>query len=188
MGGDALRPDIEGYGTVAELHIAGGFLASQWVKDHDAAGGEIFWKPWTSEACDPRPVDPGKNFGFQVLYRIAITRSHGVACYACWLVRWVGRKLAPTATRRSLVTSRFDLISRRLCIAAVDPMHPSRAAAPNHRRLAQCRSVKEFILLNRDLRRPAWIVPVSLWLEATGYIYEAPPARGWDNMHYFFMI
>lgn len=116
MGGDALRPDIEGYGTVAELHIAGGFLASQWVKDHDAAGGEIFWKPWTSEACDPRPVDPGKNFGFQVLYRIAITRSHGVACYACWLVRWVGRKLAPTATRRSLVTSRFDFISRRLCL------------------------------------------------------------------------
>ncbi len=52
----------------------------------------------------------------------------------------------------------------------------------------QYRSVKEFILLNRDLRRPAWIVPVSLWLEATGYIYEAPPARGWDNMHYFFRV
>ena len=45
-----------------------------------------------------------------------MTRGHGVACRACWLVRWVGRKRAPTATRRSLVTSRFDLISRPLGI------------------------------------------------------------------------
>ncbi len=61
---------------------------------------------------------PNANLGVAVLYRIAMTRGHGVACRACWLVRWVGRKLAPTATRRSLVTSRFDLISRRLCRAA----------------------------------------------------------------------
>ena len=47
------------------------------------------------------------------LDRIAMTRGHGVACRACWLVRWVGRKLAPTATRRSLV--RAPTKSSRFC-------------------------------------------------------------------------
>ncbi len=48
-----------------------------------------------------------------------MTRGHGVACHACWLVRLVARKLVPAATRRSLVAARCDLLSRRLCIAAV---------------------------------------------------------------------
>ena len=38
-----------------------------------------------------------------------MTQGHGVACR----VGWVGRKLAPAATRRSLLVSRFDFISTR---------------------------------------------------------------------------
>ena len=72
-----------------------------------------------------------------------MTRSHGVACQACWLVRWVARKFAPAATRRSLVAVRCDLISRCLSIAAPpSPTPPSseRREQGQHRsRTHRCR-------------------------------------------------
>lgn len=41
-----LRPDIEQYGTVSELHIDRGYLASEWVSELHGAGREVIAKPW----------------------------------------------------------------------------------------------------------------------------------------------
>lgn len=54
-GADVLRPDVEKYGEVEELQIDRGFLASQWVADYDAAGGEVFCKPWNGSNGDKLP-------------------------------------------------------------------------------------------------------------------------------------
>jgi hypothetical protein len=41
-----LRPDIEGHGAVAALHIDRGYLASDWVKEMHSSGKPVLCKPW----------------------------------------------------------------------------------------------------------------------------------------------
>lgn len=43
---DIMRPDLEHYGDVGELHIDRGFLAANWVQDLDEQGVPVFSKPW----------------------------------------------------------------------------------------------------------------------------------------------
>lgn len=43
---DTMRPDIEHYGEVGELHIDRGFLAANWVQELDAQNVPVFSKPW----------------------------------------------------------------------------------------------------------------------------------------------
>ena len=44
---DILRPEIEDYGAVAELHIDRGYLASSWTHDRFESGQRILAKPWS---------------------------------------------------------------------------------------------------------------------------------------------
>lgn len=43
---DIMRPDIEHYGEVGELHIDRAFLAATWVQELDAQNVPVFSKPW----------------------------------------------------------------------------------------------------------------------------------------------
>jgi len=43
---DIMRPNIEHYGEVDELHIDRGFLSASWVQDLDALGVPVLSKPW----------------------------------------------------------------------------------------------------------------------------------------------
>lgn len=49
VGADIMRPNIEHYGSVGELHIDRGFLAAKWVGTLDAAGLPVYSKPWNSK-------------------------------------------------------------------------------------------------------------------------------------------
>ncbi len=109
------------FDEAADLYMQAFKLANNPAAVYDAArakelGGVVLAADGGAHIQESAPA--GNRRPDFILDRIAMTRGHGVACHACWLVRWVGRKRAPTATRRSLVTSRFDLISRRLCRGA----------------------------------------------------------------------
>ena len=52
---DILRPEIEAYGKIAELHIDRGYLASSWTHDRFETGQRILAKPWTSRNGDRFP-------------------------------------------------------------------------------------------------------------------------------------
>lgn len=92
-GADLLRPDIEKYGVLKELHIDRGFLASTWVADFDKAGGEVFCKPWTSTNGDRTPkslfiIDTVAKTvqcpaGQKVTYRAQTVTFPTDACKAC---------------------------------------------------------------------------------------------------------
>jgi hypothetical protein len=43
---DELRPELEAYGPVEELHIDRGYLAGSWVKELDAEGKRVISKAW----------------------------------------------------------------------------------------------------------------------------------------------
>jgi len=52
---DILRPEIEIYGNIAELHIDRGYLASSWTHDRFETGQRILAKPWTPRNGDRFP-------------------------------------------------------------------------------------------------------------------------------------
>jgi hypothetical protein len=49
---EQLRPDIEVFGEVAELHIDRGYLASSWTRELFHAGHRILAKPWSTKNAD----------------------------------------------------------------------------------------------------------------------------------------
>ena len=52
---EVLRPDIEKFGTVAELHIDRGYLASPWTQTLHDTGKRILSKPWVPRNGDRFP-------------------------------------------------------------------------------------------------------------------------------------
>lgn len=50
-----LRPDVEVFGSIAELHIDRGYLASAWTRELFQAGQRILAKPWTARNADRYP-------------------------------------------------------------------------------------------------------------------------------------
>ncbi|MEM8760707.1 MAG: transposase [Pseudomonadota bacterium] len=46
LGADLMRPNLEYFGTIGELHIDRGYLAAAWVVSLDRAGGQVVSKPW----------------------------------------------------------------------------------------------------------------------------------------------
>jgi hypothetical protein len=47
LAAEVLRPDIEAHGTVAELHVDRGYLASTWIHQRFERGERVLAKPWT---------------------------------------------------------------------------------------------------------------------------------------------
>ena len=58
LAADALRPEIEAHGAVAELHIDRGYLASTWTHQMFDKGQRILAKPWSPRNGDRFPCSP----------------------------------------------------------------------------------------------------------------------------------
>jgi hypothetical protein len=52
---ETLRPEVEVFGDIAELHIDRGYLASAWTRELFQAGRRILAKPWSSKNADRFP-------------------------------------------------------------------------------------------------------------------------------------
>jgi hypothetical protein len=52
---DLLRPQLEAFGTIAELHIDRGYLASRWTHDRFEHGEPTLAKPWSARNGDRFP-------------------------------------------------------------------------------------------------------------------------------------
>lgn len=147
-GADIMRPDIEKQGVVSELHIDRGFLASVWVAEHDAAGGEVFCKPWTANNGDKLPKS-----AFQV-----DTNNQQVTCPAGQVATYTGKTaqfpaaVCATCTRkpsctgskagRSVSIHRQEPLMQKLQLAVATPagrkaLRPRTAV--EHRQAHNCR-------------------------------------------------
>lgn len=136
LAAEVLRPDVEKYGDVSELHIDRGYLASAWTREMFDNGERILAKPWTSRNGDRFP---------KTLFVIDLDRG---------VVRCPEKKLATIRSE----TARFDphdcdvCPSRDRCTSAALGRGRTINIHPEERMLIQLRALRESADGRKDLR------------------------------------